>query len=93
MFGEEDSKVVLSEHGRWIANLRDDSRVLEQRLRSLERRVATLEANLSELRKLYSRLDLALEPLGDELARLDSRVDSLVEFYRGSKSRRRRDEL
>ena len=90
MFGEEDGKVVLAEHGRWIANLRDDSRVLEQRLRGLERRVATLEANLSELRKLYGRLDLALGPLGDELARLGSRVDSLIGFHRGSKLGRRR---
>ena len=90
MFDEEDGKVVLAEHGRWIARLRDDGRVLEQRLRGLERRVATLEANLAELTKLYGKLDLALAPLRDELVRLGSRVDALVELYRGVKSGRRR---
>ncbi len=57
MFGEKDGKVVLAEHGRWIASLRDDARMLEQRFRGLERRVATLEANLTELTKLYGKLD------------------------------------
>ncbi len=90
MFDEEDGRVVLAEYGRWIASLRDDARVLEQRLRGLERRVATLEANLAELTKLYGKLDLAMAPLGDELARLASRVDALIGLYRGVKLGRRR---
>ncbi len=90
MFGEKDSKVVLAEHGRWIASLRDDARVLEQRLRGLERRVATLEANLAELTKLYGKLDLALGAIGDELARLGSRIDTHTGLYRDVKSGRRR---
>ena len=89
MFGEEDGKLVLAEHGQWIATLRDDARVLEQRLRSLERRLATLESNLAELTKLYGKLDLALGPISDELARLDSRVNALTGLYKGAKSRRR----
>ena len=91
MFGEKDGKVVLAEHGRWIASLRDDARMLEQRLRGLERRVATLETNLTELTKLYGKLDLSLAQLGDELARLASRVDVLIgQLHRGVKSGRRR---
>jgi len=90
VFGKEDGKVVLAEHGRWIASLRDDARVLEQRLRSLERRVAILEANLAELTKLYGKLDLALRPISDELARLDSRVNALTGLYKGVKSRRQK---
>jgi uncharacterized coiled-coil protein SlyX len=82
---------VLAEHGRRIARFRDDARVLEQRLRGLERRVATLEANLAELTKLYGKLDLALAPLGDELVRLGSRVDALIELYGGVKSGRRQE--
>jgi len=91
VFGEKDGKVVLAEHGRWIASLRDDARMLEQRLRGLERRVATLEANLTELTKLYGKLDLSQAQLGDELTRLTSRVDVLIgQLHRGVKSGRRR---
>ena len=91
MFGEKDGKAVLAEHGRWIASLRDDARMLEQRLRGLERRVATLEANLTELTKLYGKLDLLLAQFGDELARLASRVDVLIgQLHRSVKSGRRR---
>ena len=90
MFGEDDGKIVLAEHGRWIASLRDDARVVEQRIRGLERRVATLEANLAELTKLYGKLDLALGPISDELARLDSRVNALTGLYKGVKARRQR---
>lgn len=64
MFGKHNDKVkVLAEHGRWIARLRDDVKVLEQRLHALERRVSTVEGNLAELAKLYSRLDIALSKL------------------------------
>ena len=78
MFGDKDD-IVLAEHGRWIASLRDDARMLEQRLRSLELRVATLEANLTELTKLYDKLDMSLAQRDDELARLASRVNALIE--------------
>ena len=78
MFGDKDG-IVLAEHGRWIASLRDDARMLEQRLRSLELRVATLEANLTELTKLYDKLDMSLAQRDDELARLASRVNALIE--------------
>jgi len=53
--------------------------MLEQRLRSLELRVATLEANLTELTKLYDKLDMSLAQRDDELARLASRVNALIE--------------
>lgn len=90
MFGEKDGKVVLAEHGRWIASLRDDARMLEQRFRGLERRVETLETNLAELTKLYGKLDLSQAQLGDELARLASLVDVLIgQLHKGAKSERR----
>ena len=92
MFGERSDKRVVAEHGRWIICLRNDTWVLEQRLRSLERRVATLEANLTELNKFHGKLDLALTPLSDELSRLASKVDVLTgQLHRGVKSRRRRE--
>jgi len=43
-----DREALLAEHGRWIAQLRDDLALLEQRLRSLERRVSRLEAGAGE---------------------------------------------
>jgi len=66
---QSDEKAVLTEHGRWISRLRDDFKVLDQRLGGLERRVSTIEGNLAELAKLYGRLDLTLSKLDDELKR------------------------
>lgn len=43
-----DREALLAEHSRWISQLRDDLALLEQRLRSLERRVSRLEAGASE---------------------------------------------
>jgi len=64
MFGKNnDGQDILAEHGRWIARLRDDVKVLDQRLHALERRVSTIEGNLSELARLYGRLDIALSSL------------------------------
>jgi uncharacterized coiled-coil protein SlyX len=61
MFGKNDEKsAVLAEHGRWIARMREDVRVMNQRLRGLERRLSTTEENLTELTKLYSKLDRAI---------------------------------
>lgn len=89
MFGERsDEEAVLAEHGRWIAILRDDARLFEQRLRSLELRISTLEVNIAELAKLYNKLDLTLALLSDELARLTSRVDAIAgRGHRCAKSR------
>ena len=78
MVGKREREIALAEHGRWITRLRDDMRVLEQRLRGLEQRMATLELNLAGLTKLCEKLDLALAPLGDELDRLASRIDTLT---------------
>ena len=64
-----DEVAILTEHGRWISRLRDDLKVLDQRLCGLEWRVSTMEGNLAELAKLYGRLDLALSKLDDELKR------------------------
>lgn len=69
-FGKRDDETtVLAEHGRWIARLRDDAKVLDQRLHNLERRVSTVEANLAELAKLYGKLDLVFSKIDDELKR------------------------
>lgn len=70
----DDNTVVLAEHGRWIARLRNDVNVLEQRLRGLERRISTIEANLSELAKLYGKIDLSLSKIDDELTRRARRL-------------------
>jgi uncharacterized coiled-coil protein SlyX len=40
----DGERALLAEHGKWIAQLRDDLALLEQKLRSLERRVSRLEA-------------------------------------------------
>lgn len=72
-----DNSKVLAEHGRWIASLRDDARVLEQRFRSLERRTSTLEANVAELGKVCGKLDLALAQLSDRVFRAIQRLDCL----------------
>ncbi len=68
VFGKRSGETaVLAEHGRWIARLRDDMKVLDQRLRGVERRISTTEANLAELMKLYSKLDLAVSRIDDGL--------------------------
>lgn len=70
-FGKRgDETTVLVEHGRWIARLRNDVTVLDQRLHSLERRVSTIEVNLADLAKLYGKLDLVLSRVDDEVKRL-----------------------
>ena len=75
MFGKRrDEAAVLAEYGRWVARLRDDVKVLDQRLRGLERRVSTMETNLAELAKLYGKLDLALSRTDDELKRCTRRL-------------------
>ena len=81
-FDRGDGAKVLAEHGRWIARLRDDARVLEQRLRGLERRVSTLEANVAELGRVYGKLDLALAQLSDQVLGAIQRFDSLSELTR-----------
>ncbi len=68
MFGKHSNETaVLAEHGRWIARLRDDMKMLDQRLRGVERRISTTEANLAELMKLYGKLDLAVSRIDDGL--------------------------
>ena len=81
-FERGDGVKVLAEHGRWIARLRDDAQVLEQRLRGLERRANTLEANVAELGRVYGKLDLALAQLSDQVLREARRFDSLSELTR-----------
>lgn len=77
MPGRDDER-VLAEHGRWLAKLRDAARSIEQRLVALERRVAVLETQLVESTKRSNALDLQLTGVGDELVRLDSKVDALL---------------
>ncbi|MEW6221901.1 MAG: hypothetical protein AB1476_01070 [Candidatus Hadarchaeota archaeon] len=50
-----DREWLLAEHGRWIAQLRDDFALLDQRLRSLERRLSRLEAGAAESAEGLSR--------------------------------------
>jgi predicted nucleic acid-binding Zn-ribbon protein len=73
---KEDSKIVLAEHGRSIADLKDDVQILERRLEALERRVSVLEENLAESMKLYSKLDISIISIDDKLSRLNSWVNN-----------------
>lgn len=75
-FDERSNEKILAEHGKWIARLRDDARVLEQRLYSLERRTSIFEVNLAELAKSQGKLKLDLTSLEDKLARLDSKFEA-----------------
>jgi uncharacterized coiled-coil protein SlyX len=91
MFDERKNETkVLAEHGWWIARLRDDARVLEQRLCSIEHRMLTLEKSIAKLTKIYCKLDLALASLGDELVRLNSKTRAFFEQTRGEPSKRAR---
>ncbi len=63
---KNDAAVIMAEHGRWVARLRGDVQILDQRLRSLESRVSAAESNLSDLAKDYGRLDIALSKLEAE---------------------------
>ena len=70
IFGKKaDAAAILAEHGRWVARLRDDVKVLDQRLHSLEQRVSVVEHNLAELAKVYGRLDISLSKLETESCR------------------------
>lgn len=74
MFGKKsDGAAILAEHGRWMAKLRDDVKVLDQRLLALERRLSTVEGNLAELAKIYGRLDITLSELEIEGGRTRGR--------------------
>lgn len=68
MLRKRDDKLdALAEHGLWIGRMREDVKVLSQRLRGLERRLATSEGSLAELSGIYNKLDLALSRLAVEL--------------------------
>jgi len=78
MFNKKDEEVVLAEHGRWIAKLRDLTRLTEQRIGMLERRVSTLEGHFAELAKFSYKLEPQLSSALEGLARLSLKVDSLA---------------
>jgi len=75
---KRDEERVLAEHGRWLAKLRDTARSIEQRLLTLERRVAVLETQLVESTRRSNALDLQFAGVGDELVRLGGKVDLLL---------------
>ncbi len=66
IFRKKNDAAVLAEHGRWVARLRDDVKMLDQRLHSMEQRVHTIEDNLANLAKDYVRLDVALSKIEGE---------------------------
>lgn len=79
MFGRSrEHELVLAEHSRWIAKLRDAVHAGEQRLRMLEQQVSALEGHLAELMKLYEKLDAQLAEVRADLIRLNSKVDALA---------------
>ena len=88
MFYKKDEEVVLAEHGKWIAKVRDLTRLTEQRVGMLERRVSTLEGHFAELAKFNYKFEPQLGSALDELARLSSKVDSLIENLSAHKTRK-----
>ncbi|GEM_PF-1049116 len=92
MFSKNDEEVILAEHGRWIAKLRDLTRLTEQRICMLERRVSALEGHFAELSKFSYKLDPRLGSALDQLTLLSSKVDALAEnlagFSRAKRGRR-----
>lgn len=80
MFGKQrDQGPVLAEHGRWIAQLRDDGRIGKQRLKTLELRVSALESHLAELTKICNKLDVQILSVSDWLLKLNSKIDAPAE--------------
>lgn len=88
---EDNERTILAGHGRWISKLRDAIRLYDQRLAMFERRVSALEGNLAELTKTCCRLDVQMTSMGDELARLGSRLDVLAKNLTPSSKHRRLD--
>ena len=77
MLNKSDGEVILAEHGRWVAKLRDASRLLEQRMTTLERRVSALEGHVAELSKLYCKIDAKTSHIDDQITKLISKIDFL----------------
>jgi uncharacterized coiled-coil protein SlyX len=77
VLNKSDEEAILAEHGRWVAKLRDASRLLEQRMAMLERRVSALEGHVAELSKLYCKIDARTICLDDQITQLISKIDFL----------------
>jgi len=77
MLNKSDEEAILAEHGRWVAKLRDASRLLEQRMMTLERRVSALEGHAAELSKLYCKINAQTSHADDQITQLMSKVDFL----------------
>jgi uncharacterized coiled-coil protein SlyX len=77
MLNKSDGEVILAEHGRWVAKLRDASRLIEQRMTILERRVSALEGHVVELSKLYCKIDAKTSHIDDQFTKLISKIDFL----------------
>ncbi len=77
MLNKSDEEAALAEHGRWVAKLRDTSRLLEQRMVMLERRVSALEGHMAELTKMYCKIDAQTSCVADQITQLTSKIDFL----------------
>ena len=67
---EQNEKMLLAAHGRWISGLRDHACLTDQRLSSLESRVSALEKQIMKLFKQKLELDIRISSMSDELAKL-----------------------
>lgn len=79
MLNRANERAILAEHGRWIARLRDATRLFDQRLSTLERRMSIFEEHISELVKMNRKLDARLTSATDQLSVLNSRLEVLAE--------------
>jgi len=74
---KSDEEAILAEHGGWVAKLRDATRLLEQRMTMLERRISALEGHVAEISKLYCKIDVQISCISDQLTQFASKVDFL----------------
>lgn len=79
MLDKANERAILAEHGRWIARLRDVTRLFDQRLSMLERRISIFEGHISELVKMNNKLDARLTSATDRLSVLNSRLEVLAQ--------------
>jgi len=79
MLDKANERAIFAEHGKWIARLRDATRLFDQRLSTLERRMSVFEEHISELVKMNRKLDARLTSATDQLSVLNSRLEVLAE--------------
>jgi len=79
----------LAEQGKWIARLRDATRLFDQRLAGLEHRMSILEEHLSDIANSNRKLDVRLASVSDKLSVVSSKIEVLADHIPTSQKTRR----